>query len=167
MRSQTVASPDKLMRPISGFALLLLLAVTAAGAQSTSATLEERMSQTDFREAGLDKLSPTELAHLNGWLQAHGEGKVKYVSPSGAPVFYPESSARETVDDSIAGTFVGWRGKTIFTLENGQQWQQAESGMYDAGKFERPKVKIKPMLLGSWLMYVEGCGCSLRVQRVK
>ncbi len=52
-------------------------------------------------------------------------------------------------------------------LENGQQWQQAESGMYDAGKFERPKVKIKPMLLGSWLMYVEGCGCSLRVQRIK
>lgn len=155
------------MRPISGFALLLLLAVTAAGAQSTSPTLEERMSQTEFRDAGLDKLSTAELAHLNEWLQAHGEGKVKYVSASGAPVFYPDASGRETVENSIAGTFVGWRGKTIFTLDNGQQWQQAESGMYDAGKFEHPKVKIKPMLLGSWLMYVDGCGCSVRVKRVK
>ena len=155
------------MRPISGFALLLLLAATAVSAQSTSPTLEERMSQTDFREAGLDKLSPAELVHLNGWLQAHGEGKVKYVSATGSPVFYPESSAREPVDARIAGTFVGWRGKTIFTLDNGQQWQQAESGLYDAGKFEHPKVRIKPMLLGSWLMYVDGCGCSLRVQRVK
>jgi len=28
-------------------------------------------------------------------------------------------------------------------------------------------VRIKPMLLGSWLMYVDGCGCSVRVQRIK
>lgn len=155
------------MRLISGFALLLLLAATTVGAQSQPSTLEERMSQTDFRDAGLDKLSPTELAHLNGWLQAHGENKVKYVSASGSPVFYPDSSGRETVEDRIAGNFVGWRGKTVFTLDNGQQWRQAESGIYDAGTFPHPKVKIKPMLLGSWLMYVDGCGCSVRVQRIR
>ncbi|MFI4970442.1 MAG: hypothetical protein ACHP7D_09570, partial [Lysobacterales bacterium] len=63
--------------------------------------------------------------------------------------------------------FIGWRGKTVFTLDNGQEWQQAESGVYDAGKFANPGVKIKPMLLGSWLMYVDGCGCSVRVKRIK
>jgi len=30
-----------------------------------------------------------------------------------------------------------------------------------------PAVRIKPMLLGSWLMYIDGCGCSLRVRRIK
>ena len=165
--SQTIAPATKLMRPISGFVLLLLVAATAVGAQPSSSTLEERMSQTEFRDAGLDKLSPAELAHLNGWLQAHGEGKVKYVSASGAPVFYPDTSARDTVEDHIAGTFLGWRGRTVFKLDNGQQWRQAESGIYDAGTFTHPKVKIKPMLLGSWLMYVDGCGCSVRVDRIR
>ncbi|GAH42277.1 unnamed protein product, partial [marine sediment metagenome] len=58
-------------------------------------------------------------------------------------------------------------GKTIFRLENGQEWTQAESGQFSNGKYDHPKVKIKPMLLGSWLMYVEPCGCSVRVERTK
>jgi hypothetical protein len=82
-------------------------------------------------------------------------------------MFYPDSGAREVVESHIDGAFVGWRGKTTFKLDNGQVWKQAESGAYDAGKFENPVVRIKPMLLGSWLMYVEGCGCSVRVQRVQ
>jgi len=92
---------------------------------------------------------------------------VKYVSSSGAPVFYPDEGARENIESNIVGTFEGWRGHTVFTLENGQEWAQAESGARDTGKFSNPKVKIKPMLLGSWLMYVDGCGCSVRVKRVK
>jgi hypothetical protein len=125
------------------------------------------MSQTDFRAAGLDHLTPEQLKYLNTWLQTHGAGNAQVVTPNGQPVFYPDSGARDTIESHIAGTFTGWRGKTVFKLDNGQEWKQAESGMYDAGKFEDPVVRIKPMLLGSWLMYVEGCGCSVRVQRVK
>ena len=155
------------MRPIPSLALSLLLAATAANAQAPSPTLEERMPQADFHAAGLDKLSAEELAHLNAWLTAHGGSTVKYVTSTGAPLFYPNDSDRETVEARISGAFNGWRGQTIFRLDNGQQWQQAESGAYDAGHFTDPKVKIKPMLLGSWLMYVDGCGCSVRVQRIK
>src|SRR5215470_10845678 len=86
---------------------------------------------------------------------------------SGQPVFYPDSSARENVESHIDGLFTGWHGHTVFKLDNGQEWKQAESGAYDAGKFQDPVVRIKPMLLGSWLMYVEGCGCSVRVNRIK
>jgi hypothetical protein len=125
------------------------------------------MSQADFQAAGLDKLSPDELARLNAWLATHGGATVQYVSPSGAPVFYPDEGARDTIESSIAGDFVGWRGHTVFTLENGQQWQQAESGTRDTGTIASPNVKIKPMILGSWLMYVDGCNCSVRVKRVK
>ena len=125
------------------------------------------MSQNDFRAAGLDHLTPEQLKYLNSWLQTHGAGSAQVVTPSGQPVFYPDSGARDTIESHIAGTFTGWRGKTVFKLDNGQQCKQAESGMYDAGKYEDPVVRIKPMLLGSWLMYVEGCGCSVRVSRVK
>lgn len=158
------------MRPISSLALFLLVAVSAASAQTQptpSPTLEERMSQAEFRAAGLDKLSPQELQQLNGWLDAHGGSTVKYVSASGAPVFYPDDGSRDTITQHIVGTFNGWRGHTVFTLDNGQEWRQAESGVRDTGKIANPEVRIKPMLLGSWLMYVDGCGCSVRVERVK
>jgi hypothetical protein len=156
------------MRLNSSLALILFAATSLAGAQSQSPTLEERMSQAEFRAAGLDKLSPQELQQLNTWLQSHGgSGATQYVTSSGTPLFYPKASDRETVDAHVEGTFAGWRGKTVFKLDNGQEWQQAESGSYDSGKMASPTVHIKPMLLGSWLMYVDGCGCSVRVQRTK
>lgn len=147
-------------------ALLFCLAATQASAQTTAPTLEERMSQAEFHAAGLDKLSPEELANLNAWMSAHG-GAVRYVGTSGAPAFDTDVGERSAIDSTIAGTFKGWRGHTVFTLENGQQWAQAESGSFNAGDFESPKVRIKPMMMGSWLMVVEGCGCSVRVRRVK
>lgn len=155
------------MRPISSLALILLIAATSVAAQTQSPTLEERMSQAEFRAAGLDKLSPEELQRLNSWLQSHGGTQTRYVSASGAPVFYPESGERNVIESRISGTFTGWRGKSVFKLDNGQEWQQTESGQYSAGEFSNPAVKVKPMLLGSWLMVVDGCGCSVRVQRIK
>jgi hypothetical protein len=155
------------MRPIPSLTLILLAAATLAGAQTPAPTLEERMSQSEFHAAGLDKLSPQELQQLNGWIDSHGGSTVKYVSASGTPVFYPKSSERETIDAHIDGLFTGWRGKTVFTLDNGQQWKQSEGGVIDAGKMQSPKVKIKPMLMGNWLMYVDGCGCNIHVERIK
>lgn len=157
----------KPMRPISNLALILLAATGVVAAQTQSPTLEERMSQAEFRATGLDKLSPEELQQLNAWLQAHGGGQTKYVSAGGRPVFYPDMTERTAVESRISGTFTGWRGKSVFKLDNGQEWQQAESGMFSAGSMNNPAVKIKPMLLGSWLMIVDGCGCSVRVERVK
>src|SRR5207342_2835934 len=53
----------------------LLLAIFGLAANSASAagfsSLEERMSQSEFHAAGLDKLSPAELNALNEWLRAH------------------------------------------------------------------------------------------------
>jgi len=155
------------MRPISSLILTCLLTATAgANAQSTAPTLEERMSQAEFHNAGLDKLSPEELANLNAWIGAHG-GAVRYVGTGGNAAFDTDVGERAVIESSIAGTFKGWREHTVFTLENGQQWAQAESGSMNAGVFENPKVRIKPMMMGSWLMVVEGCGCSVRVRRVK
>ena len=148
-------------------AVLGLLAGLACAAGFSS--LEERMSQSEFHAAGLDKLSPNELKTLDDWLRTHNAVVTTVVTttPSGQPVFYPQDSDRETVESHIDGSFSGWRGHSVFKLENGQEWTQAESGSTDCGKADHPKVKIKPMLLGSWLMYVSSCGDSLRVTRTK
>lgn len=147
-------------------AALLLLGVAAFAAEFSS--LEERMSQSEFHAAGLDKLNPAELKALNEWLRGHQTTTVvtQVVTPAGKPAFYTDS-AREPVESRIDGKFSGWYGKTVFRLENGQEWTQTESGQFTNGKYDHPKVKIKPMLLGSWLMYIEPCGCDVRVERTK
>ena len=146
---------------------LMLAAANFAHAAGFS-SLEERMSQSEFQTAGLDKLSPDELKALDAWLRAHyATAATQYITPTGKPVFYPKESEREVVESNIDGKFGGWYGNTTFTLENGQQWTQAESGSRQMGPYDHPKVKIKPMILGSWLMYIEKCGCSVRVQRTK
>jgi hypothetical protein len=138
---------------------------TASAAEFS--TLEERMSQAQFHAAGLDKLSPEELKTLNDWLRGHETVTTKVVTQSGQPLFYPKASEREVVESRIDGNFSGWMGHSVFRLENGQEWTQAESGTFSNGKYDHPKVKVKPMLMGNWLMYVEPCGCSLRVERTK
>jgi len=130
-------------------------------------SLEERMSQSEMHAAGLDKLSAAELKSLNGWLQLHSVGSLSKVHHA-EEVFYPEESDKVKVDDQIDGKFIGWRGQTIFKLKNGQEWQQAESGSgCTSYSITDPKVIIKPMLLGSWLMYVGNTDCNLRVKRLK
>ena len=143
--------------------LTLLLALPAFAQQFSS--LEERMPSADFKAAGLDKLTPDELKYLDNWLQTHQQ--VKMVGSNGKPVFYADDSKREELETRIVGTFSGWSGSSEFTLNNGQVWKQAESGAYSCPTVTNPTVTIKPMILGSWLMYVQGCNDSVRVERVK
>jgi hypothetical protein len=155
------------MRLVIGIVLVLLASLTAIAAEFS--TLEERMSKGEFHSAGLDKLSPDELKALNDWLRTHNTTTTvtQFVTPTGQPVYYPEDSKREVIESRIDGGFSGWYGKNVFKLENGQEWTQAESGQFTNGRYDHPKVKIKPALMGSWLMYVEPCGCSVRVTRTK
>lgn len=153
------------MRLAFAFVLVLCLAGFAYAEQFSS--LEERMSQNEFHAAGLDKLSPDELKALDAWLQAHYATQTKYVTQSGTPLFYPKDSEREKFVAHIAGRFTGWYGHTVFKLDNGQEWTQDESGSLQCGPVDNPKVTIKPMMMGSWLMYAQGCDDSVRVKRTK
>ena len=148
-------------------ALAALFAIMSCANAATFSSLEERMSQAEFHAAGLDKLSPEELKSLDGWLRTHYATSTTYVTPAGSPVFYPKESERQTVETHIVGKFTGWYGHTVITLDNGQQWTQAESGSFACGPIDHPSVKIKPMLLGSWLAYVQSCNDSVRVDRTK
>lgn len=158
----------KLLTP---FALLALTFGIAAHAQTGASSLEERMSQSEFTQAGLDQLSSEQLKFLNDWLAAKhvtapataAAGPIR--KRDGSVEFYPDEGDRQEVRSRIDGEFTGWNGRTRFKLQNGQIWQQAESGSRESG-MNSPEVTIKPALLGSWLMHVRGCNCSVRVKRV-
>lgn len=169
-------------------AITLALCIGQAVAAGDPSTLEERMSGAQFRAAGLDKLSPEELASLNQWLREHGAtGTVAMptapvattpagtAAPAAAPVapavadrngFNTPETPRTAINDRIKGTFRGWSGTTLFRLENGQVWQQAEP---DGWKIEResPKVEIRPKMMGSWMLRIEGFNRSVRVKRIQ
>lgn len=150
------------------FASLFVLPLTVGQAFAQQAEgLQQRMSAADFKAAGLDKLNPQELAHLDAWMAAHPVVKTRMVSSSGKPVFYADDAKRQKIDTHIKGRFGGWQGQSEFTLDNGQVWKQSSSDAPQCMNSENPKVKLKPSLFGAWLMYVDGCNGDAHVERVR
>lgn len=153
------------------FAALALSIVATAQAQAPAVSLQERMSQSEFSQAGLDRLTPEQLKYLDDWLAARPSAAPAAAAAGpirkrdGSVEFYPDEGDREEVRSRIDGEFTGWNGRTRFKLQNGQIWQQAESGSRESG-LNNPEVTIKPALMGSWLMHVRGCNCSVRVKRI-
>ena len=65
----------------------------------------------------------------------------------------------------IAGKFDGWEGRTVFKLENGQEWRQNEPGVVAVKAVVSPPVLLEK-LYGGWRLYYEGVGW-IRVVRIK
>ena len=70
------------------------------------------------------------------------------------------------INSRYDGMFTGWTGKTLFRLENGQVWKQAESGRFTHRR-DRPMITIKKKAFGSFVLKVEGLNRSVKVKRVK
>ncbi len=173
----------------SFFVLALALALTAtAAAANTFSTLEERMTGREFRDAGLHKLSDEELAFLNRWIQLRSlaEGEVpdwaedrppaprddrrvddaREPAPTGDRRGFSDGD-RSEINSRLRGSFSGWTGDTVFELENGMVWEQAEATRFAVSTMENPEVRIRPGLFGSWNLQVEGYNTRVRVVRVE
>ncbi|PKM10361.1 MAG: hypothetical protein CVV15_06655 [Gammaproteobacteria bacterium HGW-Gammaproteobacteria-5] len=164
------------MRPIA-FALMgiMLLAPAVATAQSFS-SLEERMTYNEFRAAGLEKLSPEELAALNAWLRKDlpqiSAAPAAMAKPIEDRRGFPLSAADQGPDGDITsripGEFRGWTDKQRFTLENGQVWQINDSTASLAGvKLQDPVVTLRRGAISGWFMKVQGYNASAKVKRIK
>lgn len=149
---------------------LLLLAFAAAVSAQGFSSLEERMSEREFKAAGLDKLSAEELQYLNDWLAQRGLSQPAAAAP--APAAPGEdltglSVGGDRVESRIRGSFRGWSGNTQFPLENGQVWEQAESGVLAGANLESPQVTITKGVFGAWFLRVEGYNKRVRVRRIQ
>lgn len=162
------------MRRLTVSLLLALgLANGAALAQSYS-TVEERMSGAEFKAAGLEKLSPAELAALNAWLQKQQDRVLATESfgPGMRPVQdrngFDDAASRREIRSRLVGEFKGWTGNARFVLENGQEWQQTDGEVLAGIKaMSNPAVTIKPGLISGWKLQVEGYNSTVKVKRVK
>jgi len=76
--------------------------------------------------------------------------------------------ATEVVSSKIKGPFEGWGGRTLFTLENGQQWVQTDHyDQYVSPPHEGQEVEIRHSSMGGWKLFLmPGGGRWVRVRRV-
>lgn len=169
------------MKKLLFFVLALSIHLTASAASGFS-TLEERMSGSEFKSAGLNKLSSTELAALNEWLRGHSVAtleNVNAVSGSGqasgpkgdmrgfkdAP---KDDSLGNVINATIDGTFDGWIAKgTLFKLTNGMIWQQDKKGSFSIEPVKNAQVTITKSFMGNWHLTVAGHSKKVQVIRIQ
>jgi hypothetical protein len=155
-------------------AALALAAAMPAQAQDSSVRLEQRLSREEMHEAGLDTLTPAQLATLNRLLVE------KAATPAAAP---PASAPARTVaatdqsrayvglDDKpihsrVKGSVAGWEPGTVFSLENGQQWKVLKGSMKLRAPVQAPEIVVVPGIAGRWFLQVDEDLPKARVYRI-
>lgn len=153
-------------------ALCMVLATTAAPAraQSQYIDVERRLTSAEMHEAGLDTLSPAQLAALNRLLREN-------TLPPG-----PQASAPQRADDDanrgyiglddkpvhsrVKGIVEGWEPGTVFVLENGQQWKVLKGAMKLRKPMQAPEITVVPGIAGRWFLQVDEDMPKARVYRI-
>lgn len=147
--------------------------------------LKQQMGSAEFNQAGLDKLSPAELARLEQWLATHATELASAVpasAVSSASVAADKGASRSTASSEkkvaaaakkasrivvspIAGRFTGWRPGSVIVLQNGQKWRISDdSSLTLTRPMDSPVATVKAGVLGGWMLKIEGYNTSGRVQ---
>ncbi len=116
-------------------------------AQDEGAGIEQQMSPSEFKAAGLEKLTPAELAKLNGWLQGYREKAVK------TAVAREAKTKMQLVVSRIDGVYSGVGTGDIIRLEDGTAWKVANAGEHYGGYADHPAVAIFKSIFG-WKMRI-------------
>lgn len=156
---------------IALLACCLALPLSAADGFSS---LEEQMTGAEFAEAGLEKLTPAELAALNRWIRGHSLGTLDTpVAAAADPTAGQDRRGFDDEDDDspitsqLVGKFSGWDGQTVFKLANGMIWIQADKDKHYVKEVSNPTVVIEKGFLTSWRLRVEGDDEDCKVRRIQ
>lgn len=158
--------------------------VGTAIAQNDDAPIQERMSTAEQRATGINKLTRAELEALNAWLNKQqaevierevAEATKARQEPQDqrgfrdriADVFAGDDNDTSVITSRLVGTFEGWDGETVFELENGMVWRQAETNIYTVRSSNNPELVVRRGLFDRWRLQVKGYNKRLTVERVK
>jgi hypothetical protein len=126
--------------------------------------IEALMTAQEYEAAGIDKLTDTEREALNHWLIRYTVEDSKVLLRTDEEV--KKAAQEQEILASIQPPFKGWSGDTIFTLDNGQVWQQRRGGNYHhVGTSTR--VRISKNLMGFYRLELLDNGKSVQVKRLK
>jgi hypothetical protein len=161
-------------------AIVAILCTQSVFAQSGFSSLEEQMTGKEFQATGLEKLSADELEALNSWIRSRslatldspkaGSGAVYTEQSEDSRGFETEQmrkSDRSTITSRLVGSFTGWDGQTVFTLENGMIWEQADKDKFYVKEVNNPVVTIEPGAFRTWRLSVDGYSSDCRVERIQ
>lgn len=149
-------------RPLVYTFLALSLSASTALAEDFPG-VRQLMSDEQFREAGLHKLSSEEREALDHWLLRYTVGDAQELRRSNEAV--QEAEEAVTIEAAIKSPFRGWDGNTVFQLDNGQVWRQRLRGRY-FHRGDDNTVVIRKNLFGFWEMTVTSSGKTVGVTRV-
>jgi hypothetical protein len=174
MRSKITPFTTLLSTRALAIALLLTCMAPVAIAQTAQPAIEKQMTADEFKAAGLDKLSADELAHLNTWLGRTIEVETAKVAADTKKTIEHENrgflnfGSEEPIVSKLAGKFDGFGKGRVYTLENGQVWQQTDDALLPGIRLDNPDVKIRPGMVGNvWYMSVSHYNTRAQVKRVK
>ena len=145
------------MRILASSVVVGLLAIhVLASAPTQQMKIEQVMTPNELQDTGITTLTASQRQALNDWLNRYtlkillAFSKQEQTTPKSQPV---RSSCSPAIESTISGETEGWDGDTIFKLDNGQIWQQAE---YEYTYFYayRPDVTI----------YQTSGGCRMKVE---
>ena len=144
---------------IKSLSLFLLLMVNSfcTVAQSSSLPLEKRFTAQQMQATGLNTLSSAQLLLLNQLLQEQTtqaiavavEQNSALINTSATLVPMPILS-NEPFKSRIIGSVAAWQTGTVFSLENGQQWQVNKGSAKLFDTLKDPAVHVKISLVGKW-----------------
>ena len=173
------ASENYQMKNILFVILALTLPLSAIAAEGFS-SLEEQMSGKEYKATGLDKLTPEELEALNSWIRRHSVATLdqpkggSYVAATGVEGdtrgFKNKKDTEEdksSITSQVKGSFDGWNGHTVFTLENGMIWEQSDNDKFYIKEVQNAEIIIEHGMFGTWRLSMVGFNSSCRVKRVQ
>ncbi len=122
--------------------------------------VQDSMTAQEFKGAGLDKLSETELKNLNAWLQGYrqkAETKAAEVAVTQAKKtsksMFSGEAILSRVDD---GNFSGVNGHSVIKLEDGTVWKQASpEDRFRAQVSNHPPARVSHNTFG-YKMHIVG-----------
>ncbi|MCU1002122.1 MULTISPECIES: hypothetical protein [Stenotrophomonas] len=154
-------------------ATLLATSSFASNALDRFVPVEQRLSAAQLAEVGL---SAAQLQALNRVLRdAEGRHPVPVTAVAGAPVpaNVPAPAAMHLgldegpVSARVVGDVAGWEPGTVFTLDNGQQWQVMKGQMTLRKTLQAPQIEVIPGIAGRWFLQVDEDLPKARVFRLR
>jgi len=155
---------------------VLLLMLPMVHAQPPD--LRAQMGEAEFKAAGLDKLSPAELAQLETWLgrevsqqavaevreRAREEGRREVIEQHRGFFHF---GSDEPISSTITGVFNGFAKGRRYRLDNGQLWEQTDTATLAGVRRDNAAVHIRPGSFGVWWMQIDGFNTRAKVKRVE
>ncbi len=151
---------------------MVWLAATAS-AQAPYVAIEQRVDPQQLAEVGL---TPAQLQSLNRLLR---EADARAPAPAAAPAATALLPGTPTpapmfpglddgpIEANVTGQVDGWQPGTVFTLDNGQQWQVLKGEMKLKTARSNPAIVVVPGIAGRWFLQVDEDLPKARVFRIR